>query len=60
MRHGTYSAACNVVRCFFGAIQNAAGRSNRKVAPDPIAISQITSAPTTPAMVTISEMVPMS
>ena len=56
----SYSAACSAGRGFFGAIQNAAGRSNRKLAPAVSAIRQIASAPSTPAMVTISEIVPMS
>ena len=45
---------------FLGAIQNAAGRSNRKFAQVPRDIHQIASAPKMPAMVTISEIVPMS
>ena len=57
---GSYSAACNAGRAFFGAIQNAAGRSNRKLAPTASAPRQIASAPSTPTMVTISEIVPMS
>ena len=47
-------------RPFFGAIQNASGRSNRKLACSASASRQIASAPTTPATVTISETVPMS
>ena len=57
---GSYSAACSAGRTFFGAIQNAAGRSNRKLAPTASAPRQIASAPNTPTMVTISETVPMS
>jgi hypothetical protein len=55
-----YSAACNFGRGCFGAIQNAAGRSNRNVAPALSAIRHSASAPTTPAMVTISPIVPTS
>src|SRR5216683_100581 len=55
-----YSAACNTVAAFVGAIQNAFGRSNRKFAPTASAAFQIRSAPTTPTMVTINEIVPMS
>ena len=56
----SYSAACSVAFGFFGAIQNAAGRSNRKLAPAASATHQIKSAPTTPTMVTISETEPTS
>ena len=59
-RAKVYSAACSVARGFFGAIQNAAGRSNRKLAPTASASRHSASAPTTPTMVTISEIVPMS
>ena len=45
---------------FFGAIQNASGRSNRKFARAASAAPPDRSAPTTPTMVTISETVPMS
>ena len=55
-----YSAGCSAACGFFGAIQNAAGRSNRKLAPAVSAIRQIASAPSTPTMVTTSEIVPMS
>src|SRR3981081_1922355 len=55
-----YSAACNTRPGFFGAIQNAAGRSNRKFAPTLGAARHSASAPTTPTTVTISEIVPMS
>src|SRR5262249_30857739 len=56
----TYSAACNTAPGFFGAIQNASGRSNRKLACTASAARQISSAPATPATVTISETVPIS
>ena len=45
---------------FFGAIQNASGRSNRKLPPRRRAICQIASEPITPTMVTISDTAPMS
>ncbi len=59
-RSRIYSAGCSVGRAFFGAIQNAAGRSNRKSARSASAARQIAIAPTTPTTVTISEMVPIS
>src|SRR5947209_19363471 len=57
---GTSSAACNTVEAFFGAIQKASGRSNRKFARTASAALQIKSAPATPATVTTSEIAPMS
>ena len=56
----TYSAGCNTGAGFFGAIQKASGRSNRKLARSISASRQITTAPATPATVTISEIAPMS
>ena len=56
---GTISLVVTIAGVF-GAIQNALGRSNRKLAPALSAIRQIASAPTTPATVTIREIVPMS
>src|SRR5215207_10624104 len=56
----TYSAGCNAGRAFFGAIQKASGRSNRKSARSASASRQITIAPATPATVTIREIVPIS
>ena len=58
--YDNYSAACSAGSAFFGAIQNASGRSNRKLACSASASRQIASAPATPTMVTISEIVPMS
>src|SRR4051812_36256928 len=55
-----HSAACNRGPVFFGAIQNASGRSNRKLPPRRSAICQIASEPITPAMVTINDTAPMS
>src|SRR5665213_1519094 len=54
-----YSAGCNALPAFFGAIQNAGGRSNRKFAPALSAIHQIASAPATPTIVTTSETAPI-
>jgi hypothetical protein len=55
-----HSAGCSAAAGFLGAIQKASGRSNRKLACAARASRQIASAPTTPAIVTISETVPMS
>ena len=51
MTRSCYSAACSVRPALRGAIQNASGRSNRKLACTASAARQISSAPATPTTV---------
>jgi hypothetical protein len=55
-----HSASCSAGVCFFGAIQKALGRSNRKLARTTSGRRQIRSEPATPTIVTISDTAPMS
>ena len=59
MRCRSYSAACMAPRGR-GAMQKRSGRSNRKVMPVARTAQHIASAPMTPAMVTMSDIVPTS